>query len=276
MDANRTIAPPGAWEEALLPGAWTRPCHGPAPDMRLFLGLPEGPPPPSGYPLVVILDAADHFVLMHDAARRLARRPAATGVGPAVILGVDFDGRREDRTRWRHRALTWSAPEDARSLPPGHEAGGGAAFLQTLLSLVGSLDAGVTLDPDMRSLFGHSLAGGFALHALAADAGFGVYGAVSPSIWWSPEHLRRRLAHGTLPGSVFIAVGEREEGPAARPHAAERRMIGHAQELGDHLRGQNAPLRVTTEIFPDEDHASVMNVAVTRFLRLACPPPQPL
>lgn len=270
MSADSMNAPPGAWEAAALPGAWTQ--LRTAPDLRLFLGLPEAPPPPAGYPLVVVLDAGDHFVLMQDAARRLARRPAATGVGPAVILGVDFDGPREGRPAWRHRMLTWSAPDDPTALPAGHEWGGGAAFLGALTTLIRTLDAGVPLDPDRRALFGHSLAGGFALHALAAGGGgFRTYGAISPSIWWAPEDLRRRLASGAPQGSLLIAAGEREEGPAARPHAAPRRMVGHVQDFAE-LLGRSGGLRVTAEIYPEEDHASVVNVAVTRFLRLACPP----
>src|SRR5690606_2377780 len=57
-------------------------------DYDLALSVPDQPPPPEGYPLMVVLDGPALFATAAETERRLSLRPAATGVTPTVVLGV--------------------------------------------------------------------------------------------------------------------------------------------------------------------------------------------
>ena len=79
---------------------------------------------------------------------------------------------------------------------------------------------------------------------------------------------------------VFLAVGEWEEAvpPWQRQHPgyeqlvarrAQRRMVASARELAADLARWLDASRVAFRLFPEEDHASILMVAVQRTLRFA-------
>lgn len=272
-----------AWSAVELPGArmrrWPAQAHGQT--YRIRVWVPPGTPPPGGFPAVCVLDANALFASVVEAVRRSSRRPDATGVAPMAVIGIAHDGDELFAEALRRRDYT-HGPAAGEPVPAGGSVGGAGAFLSFLVDeLLPALRADLPLDPARQTLFGHSLAGYFVLEALAArPAAFRHWAAVSPSIWWDEAGLRARLA-AALPGGdarVFLAAGEweGEVPPWQRQHPgveqlvarrAQRRMVGAAQALAADMTGWLGEDRCRWRLFPEEDHASVVSVAVQRVLR---------
>ncbi|MFC5345685.1 alpha/beta hydrolase [Brevundimonas staleyi] len=264
---------PQSWSPFVLPRATTRlvtaAANGHA--YRLSLSVPKGAPPEAGFPMLLVLDGGALFPTVAETERRLSHRSEVTGVEPMVIVGVGPGHTEMYDTAQRHRDFTPGPPllaEDAGRF----ETGGAEAFLAFLLDEAIPLAAGqVRVDPARISLMGHSLAGYFALDVLTRrpDA-FAAYAAVSPSIWWNPERLLEGVAGlQETPAGVLLAVGRREQNDApADERRNRRRMVDAVEDLGARLSAR-LPGRIRVEVFPDEDHASVVSVAAVRALRLA-------
>ena len=259
-------------------------------DYHIHIWTPPGTPPATGWPAIYVLDGNALFGTFVESIRRSSRRPDATGIAPAAVVAIAQDAnslyapealRRRDFTPARTPAQT-----TPRTPPAPDGDGRAAAFLSFLVDeLAPALEPEFKLDPTRRSLFGHSLAGFFALHALSEHPNaFHSFAAISPSIWWDETGLRSRLT--ALPASgarAFIAVGEWEDEvpPWQRnepgyeelvKRRAECRMIDNAREIADALRARLNDTNVAFHLFPDEDHASILMIASQRFLRFALAP----
>ncbi|PAT00555.1 MAG: hypothetical protein BSR46_01965 [Candidatus Dactylopiibacterium carminicum] len=246
-------------------------------DYRLSLWLPPGTPPVGGWPVIFVLDANALFGTFVESIRRSSRRPDATGIGPAVVVGIAADDDDLYAPALRERDFTPAAS--------GAE-GGADAFLAFLVDeLAPALRRELPLDGGRQILFGHSLAGYFTLHALLARSGaFHGYAAISPSIWWNEPHLRSRLpVLAGMEARVFVGVGEWEDelppwqrGVGGHEKVietrAQRRMIANARALAGELGAVLGEDKVLFRLFPDEDHASVLMIAVQRVLRFALRP----
>ena len=219
-----------------------------------------------------------------EAIQRSGRRPDATGIGMAAVVGIAHGGECLFATEYRYRDYTF----EASSLIESEEAGGGADFLSFIVDqLAPELATEFGFNCERQSLFGHSLAGYFVLNALAVRPNaFCHYAAISPSVWWQPAALTKRLTaltkHDTAQiRGVLIAVGEWEGQPAPWLQGAigaeglavlmqrrgERRMIEQASAMAETLR----PLlgeRLSYRCFPEEDHSSIVMIAIQRTLRL--------
>ncbi|MFT3778761.1 MAG: alpha/beta hydrolase-fold protein [Ottowia sp.] len=273
-----------AWPAVELPGTQARRLRAAAngTGYRVNVWLPPGPPPPAGFPALYVLDGNALFGTFVEAVRRGSRRPDATGIGPAAVIGIAHDGDELFADALRRRDYTPGPP--AGEAAPG-AVGGAAAFLAFIADeLAPLLRSELPLDGTRQTLFGHSLAGFFVLHALAArPQAFRTWAAISPSIWWDPAGLHAALAaalkdaHGPR---VFMAVGEWEDAvpPWQREHPghaqlvarrAQRRMVGNAQALAAALAGWLGPAQVAFRVFPEEDHASILMIAAQRALRFA-------
>lgn len=260
--------------------------------------LPEGEPPAGGFPALYVLDANALFGTVVEAVRRSSRRVDATGIGAAAVIGIAHEGDELFADAARRRDYT-SGP--ARQTPPPSRSagaeGGAAAFLAFIADeLLPQLQRELPLNPAQQTLFGHSLAGYFVLQALAARPQlFRHWAAISPSIWWDEPGLRAALQATLAPKAagaanpsaatdagprLFLAVGEWEEAvpPWQRQHPgyeqlvarrAQRRMVASARELATELSGWLGEGRVVFREFPEEDHASILMIAVQRVLRFA-------
>lgn len=233
---------------------------------RVGLWLPPGDAPPGGFPALYVLDGNALFATFVEAVRRSSRRPDATGIAPMAVVGIAPDDDALFAEPLRRRDFT-----------------GGPGFLAFLVDeLVPALRAEFPLDAARQSLFGHSLAGYFVLEALAArPAAFAAWAAISPSVWWDEAGLRARLAAALAgrPGPrVFLAAGEWEDAvpPWQRrqpdqaqllARRAQRQMVGKARALAAELEGWLGADALRFQVFPDEDHASVVMVATPRVLR---------
>src|SRR5207237_3835878 len=87
----------------------------------------------------------------------------------------------------------------------------------------------------------------------------------SPSIWWGGEDALKlateyEKTHDDLPATVFIGIGALEED-------ASTRMVTNVLRLETMLRARKyRGLHLTTRIFPDESHITVLPMNLTRGL----------
>ncbi len=137
--------PDPAFAPVALPQAWQRDFE--ARDgsrYRLLVSVPEGPAPARGFPSLVLVDGHALFPVAATAARLQAQRPEATGVGPAVVIGIDYPGERPFDAERRQRDLL-PAPD------------GADRFLDMIVDEILPAVAGIApLDPTRRALAGHS------------------------------------------------------------------------------------------------------------------------
>ncbi|RZM24273.1 MAG: alpha/beta hydrolase [Pedobacter sp.] len=116
-----------------------------------------------------------------------------------------------------------------------------------------------------KGIEGHSLGGLFAAYCLLQEPQlFNRYGINSPSLWWDNEkifEIEKSFAEKSknLNAQVFITVGSRE-GEA---------MVPKMTAFADSLRLHNyIGLTLTSQVFEDEGHFSVVPASISRTLRV--------
>ena len=258
---------------------------------RVFVDTPETPPPPEGFPVMVILDGNLHFALAAGLQRSLVM---AGEVRPAVVVGIGYPTddlfaaltlRFQDlslpaRAEWLAE-LGWSAPG-----MNAETTGGIDSFLDVLEhEILPALARRVPINPADHALFGHSLAGHAALHALfRRPRAWRTVIASSPSIWWADDAVlagERALKDDDLAGwRVLLAVGALEAHPdraalahfgsraAAESAMARSRMVENVRSLGIRLSGRPGA-EVVTVVFEGEGHVTVIPAALCRALQFA-------
>ncbi|CAM5206576.1 hypothetical protein ARD30_13965 [Bosea thiooxidans] len=234
---------------------------------RLLISVPDGPAPMRGFPTLLLVDGDALFATAASAARLQALRPEATGVGPAVVIGIGYPSEKPFDAERRQR--------DLLPVPDGAD-----RFLEMIVGeLLPAIGRIAPLDPARRTLIGHSYGGLFALHALFTRPDlFEAHVAGSPSIWWQDRAILAQEAAfrrgGTAGGRLLITVGAQEQRPdrAVGPQRAERiakaRMRDNAAEMAERLA---ASPRVACSFaeFPGENHVSVILPMLSRAVAFA-------
>ncbi|MDA7419246.1 alpha/beta hydrolase-fold protein [Xenophilus arseniciresistens] len=261
---------------------------------RVQIWLPPGEAPAAGFPAICVLDGQALFGTFVEGIRRASRRPDATGVVPMAVIAIAHEAEAEGEApplyaeNLRRRDFTAGPCADEPAPADAASVGGAPAFLSFLVDeLMPALTAELPLDPARQTLFGHSLAGHFVLQALALrPAAFACWAAISPSVWWDEEGLRRRLCaalpHADRP-RLLMAVGEYEgevppwqrtqpgyEQLVAR--RARRQMVASAQALAQEIGPRFDEDEFSFRIFPEEDHASILMIAAQRVMRFCSRP----
>ncbi|RKF17604.1 alpha/beta hydrolase [Altericroceibacterium spongiae] len=270
----------GENELVILPNALRFPLtsHAHSDVYQIDIAFPDGEPVKAGWPAIFLLDASNCFGTCVEAMRRMSKRPDATGVEPAIIIGISGEKGAYDVSR-RQRDYT--------TIPVGpirdeRTVGGAPVFLDFLRQEVTSfVSRHVNLDLKRLTLFGHSLAGYFVLWTmLNHGAFFRNYAAISPSVWWDKTGIFN--AAGSLTSSdrrLLLTIGEWEDSLPPWQAAASgsedviarrkrRNMFGNVRDLGETLKprlGDN----MSCLILPDEDHVSGISTAIPRMLRMA-------
>lgn len=193
---------------------------------------------PHAYPLLLVLDAQQHFATVANTARFLARQEE---IPELVVVGVDSGKRVRDYTQ-----TDW---------PQGWIGGGGAAPFKRFLAdeLLPVLERDYRLDGE-RLLLGHSAAGQFALHVLATEpALFQNYLLLSPSLDWDQRLPVRELqaafkARERLPAFLYVAE-DASLGSALTDQLALRQVLAEHAPRGLDWRVVN---------YPRESHGSVL------------------
>lgn len=214
------------------------------------------------YPVIVTLDADYSFPI---AAMQLEHLAARMNQGPEAILvsvGVagiypDVRGYRRERTRDYTPVFH---PDGGYGPEVQRGSGGGPAFLRMLtgeaLPLVASR---WRVDPDDRTLVGHSYGGLFAAWVLQSHPeAFSRYLMVSPSLWYAGRFILEReaaLSATRLPRKTlaYLGVGAWEEQPDNG-----RAMVSELNRFAGMLAARGDPnLVVKSRVFEDETHASI-------------------
>lgn len=245
---------------------------------RISVALPTGSVPATGFPVLYLLDAGATFATVVETHRRLARRSDATGVGPACIVGIGHESSSLYDSELRQRDFL---------------ATGAVSFLQYLnAELQPRIERVFSVNPARRVLVGHSLAGLFTLWTLAMrPQSFSAYVSLSPSLWSDPglqeqvADFRKNLEEdltGTQP-RVFIGVGGWEEmlppwmeqqsgSEEIRARRLQRRMVSNAEAFAQALQNLEDGPETQFQLFPEEDHASVFAVGISRAMRFVLSP----
>jgi predicted alpha/beta superfamily hydrolase len=250
---------------------------------HLTIALPLGYHERSeSYPVLYVVDANGWFATAAEAARNLTLEGEISDI---IVVGIGypvgqywytrprrtFDLTPTSDSAWVNTVRkTELAAGSSRPLPDS--TGGAAEFHRFLVEeVIPLVEGSYRVDPRGRALFGHSFGGLFGLYALfRPERSFERFLVSSPSIWWdSNVGLRLERAYAAtdrnLPARVFLSVGDSEvegDGPAAP------RMVSNLKALDDSIRSRRyAGLETTTIIFANENHVSVMPVAISRGLR---------
>ncbi|RMX04165.1 alpha/beta hydrolase [Corticibacter populi] len=247
---------------------------------RVWLQMPEAPPPPEGYPALVVLDGNAIFPLAAQWARLQQTRPAYVRGEPCVIIGIGHPGDALFDPVARRRDYTPPAPGVE---PPE----GGSDVLLDFLQQVLLADwvQRIPLNPRRLGLYGHSLSGLLVLHTLFTRPElFTDYYAASPSIWWQDAYLLQEQAYFTAHyatryaaaapadaggrANVFLYAGSLEEPsgearPANAPPTGQRHtvrlQITRAREMAAELQALQWPaLQAQFHLWPDLTHGDTM------------------
>ncbi|EIQ00951.1 putative hydrolase of alpha/beta superfamily [Opitutaceae bacterium TAV1] len=260
---------------------------------RIFVSVPETPPPADGYPVLYTLDGDTSFPLAAFLVQSAEPRAAAFGITPGIVVGIGYTG---DEKNKNARAEDYTPPpadlSDTGDLS-GAVQGGAGRFLDFLEKDLKPLIASeFRIDPARQTLFGHSYGGLFTLHVLfTRPALFRHYVAGSPSIWWANRHILSEKAAfeknllpplksaGAVPDLV-IGVGSTEQTPRPDPrlaHRAEmvirRRQVDNARELAAALSASGLSTRFY--LYEDEGHGSARVPAINRAVQVAFAAPEP-
>lgn len=246
-------------------------------EYHIMIAMPSQAPPPSGYPVVFLLDGNSVFATMAESLRMQCHRPDKTGVIPAIIVGIGYDTNQPFAPN-RYYDFTpvsssvYSHNSDGLPLP---EQGGATAFLNFIENeLKPKLNKEFVIDNSRQAIFGHSLGGLFTLYVLfTRPEAFQFYIAGSPSIHWNQEFLLEeerkftsRLARESFSANVLIGMGELEKRHPARNY-------DHAKALAERLSFfTDYGVHAKFTSFADEGHVSVLPALISRTLCFSLKP----
>jgi predicted alpha/beta superfamily hydrolase len=223
--------------------------------------------PADGYPVLYVLDGNASFAAFAE-ARRVQER---YDVGKSIVVGIGYPTDKTYDTRRLNDyppAMANPPPKEWRHLAQ-FKSGGRDAFLDFLTGkLRAEIGKRYQIDLDRQSLFGHSLGGLFALHALyTRPQAFHSIVAASPSLEWNEQGVLReerefaaRLTSGKVgeTSRLLVVVGGRDTDDD--PYMAEA-FVNRMELLSSH------GLRTRFRRYDEEGHMSVPARAVTDTLR---------
>jgi predicted alpha/beta superfamily hydrolase len=248
---------------------------------RLDIALPGGYARSArDYPVVYLTDGdvAGLFPLVRCIAEGLN---AGWMIPKLILVGIGYEaGKATRRGHYRERDLlpTDASARDASRRQAttriGVPRGQAAAFLRFIRrELKPFINAHYRTLPDDSTYLGTSYGGLFGLYTLFHQPGtFQRYVIGSPAIHHDDRvilaHEEAYAAqHADLPARVFLAVGGREQldDPMIEPGF---QFVTNLECLAAALRGRDYPgLQLTSHVFEDETHVSVVPALCSRGLR---------
>lgn len=234
-------------------------------EYRIFTGRCGAEPEAT----LVVVDGNGLFGLTLDTVRMMH---LVALVPDLIVVGIGYPGVEgiADSVLLRQHDLT---PTESKHFPGS---GGADAFLEFIRG---------TVLPEYASpravLFGHSLGGLFAAHALLREQRvFDDYIVSSPSLWWD-HHVIFDRADTPPPARVFFGIGGDETDEGRRRETANLPdgdpfktvdtyldMVDDMERFVAALAARNAPgLELAAHVFPGEYHNTVPGAVLTRGLR---------
>jgi len=221
---------------------------------HLYISLPQhySSKDTTRYPVLYMLDGGWTFPIAH--AARIAV-DAVGGVENIIIVGIESKDAKVDKNPYFRESL--GLPEGSLS------SGGGPVFLNVIRKeIIPFIEKEYKTNSD-RGISGHSFGGLFAGYCLlSAPDLFNRYGINSPSFWWNNEemfNMEKTFSehHQSLPVQIFMSCGSLEG----------ELMVPVMTAFADSLRSRNYKgLNLTTHIFEDETHHSVIPAMISRTL----------
>lgn len=237
---------------------------------QIFVSRPDGPTPEGGYPVLTVLDGNAMFAGFAETRRMHEYMKADPG--KAIVVGVGYKTGKAYDVR-RIFDLTGGPPPPPWDAQLGKAPNGGwDKFLDFLTGKLRSeLDRRYTINRDRQALYGHSLGGLFAIHALfTRPAAFHALIAASPSLFWHDREMQTEerdftagLQAGRIQkvGRLMVVWGEREDTVLERWDAeAFVKRMEPLSAFG---------LRTRSEAYAEEVHITVPSRSVTSTLRFA-------
>jgi len=237
---------------------------------QIFVSKPNEAPPTGGFPVLYVLDGNAMFAGFAETRRILSMEKS--DVSKSIVVGVGFktDMPYSERRLYDFTGGPPPPPWDAAfSKVPN---GGWDKFLDFLtIKLRGEIGRRYQINPNRQALFGHSLGGLIAVHALfTRPTAFHAIIAASPSVFWHNQEMLKeeedfvaRLQGGNIPNvaRLMVVCGENEETVLERwdAEALAQRM--------EALSGYG--LRTRSEVYSGEGHITVPSRSVTSSLRFA-------
>lgn len=260
-------------------------------DYRIFVSIPAGATATSPFPVLYFLDGNATFPIAAVSAALQARRPQATGVGPAVIVGIGYPG--DDYLDTPRRTFDYTPAVTADEMPARPDGsswprcGGASVFLDFIeQELKPKLESEIAIDRQKQALFGHSFGGLLVLQALFTRPNdFSTYIAASPSIWFAKRQLLEQAGcfiaqsrDRTSRLDLLVTVGALEQDARGAENGSfenttwrrRNRMVENASEMVRYLSDHsNSGLNVSFKEFADENHSSVLPAAISRAIAFA-------
>lgn len=245
-------------------------------DYQLFISLPKyySKADSTKYPVLYLLDGNYTFPIAHSARQLL---DLAGSLEDFIIVGIGYTWEKSYipwyNSRWKDFTPSSDIASDtSRSflallkMEKGTLHSGGAQEFMGVLKneIIPFIESNYNVNSD-KGIGGHSLGGLFAAYCLLQEPSlFNRFAINSPSLWWDKDsifRIERSFAekNKNLNAQVFISVGDRE-GESMTP-----KMMDFVDSLKAH---HYSGLTLTSHVFQDEGHFSVVPASITRDLRV--------
>lgn len=161
---------------------------------QIYVSKPKQPAPPSGYPVIYVLDGNAFFQTFQEAVRVQSVRSEKTGVIPAIIVGIGYPVEENFAAAYRFYDFTlpsssyFTAKTRWKTMAENRRSECFFDFIQE--ELKPQINKQFQIDCKRQTIFGHSLGGLFALYVLFTNINaFQTYFISSPSIWWNNQSI---------------------------------------------------------------------------------------
>lgn len=263
--------------------------------LKISVAAPAMVPPGATIPVLYVVDGDFLFGMAAEIARAIS---SVAAFPPFYVVGIGYDVSYLDFLKLRTADLSPPISAEAAAAMGsvgamiGSDRNGGAdAFLAFLADTLKPEIAAryPATDGGEQILFGHSLGGLFAAHALLTrPEAFTSFIIGSPSLWWDGFSILEKLPAFTerlsaLPQQprIFVGVGGREQDPPtsvppglgvtleeAQAQIRASRMVDAAKEFADAL-GEAGVAALRHVAFAEEDHTSVAPSIIIHGMRFA-------
>lgn len=247
---------------------------------QLFVSLPKyySQKDTTKYPVLYLLDGNYTFPIAHSTRQLLDFTGSLEDV---IIVGIGYNWKKSYEPwftgRWHDLTPSPDNTSDTSrsflamlNLKAGSLQSGGAKEFLTIIKneIIPFVEKNYHVNDD-RGIEGHSYGGLFATYCLLQEPQlFNRYGINSPSLWWDNEKIfetEKSFAekNRTLNAQVFITVGNKEG----------ESMVTKMTAFADSLKAHHySGLTLTSQIFEDEGHFSVVPASISRTLRVLYKP----
>lgn len=243
---------------------------------QLFVSLPKyySKTDATKYPVLYLLDGNFAFPIAHSTRQLL---DFTGGLEDVIIVGIGYTWDKSYEPwvteRWNDFTPSSNIQSDTNrsflgmlNLKTGSLiSGGGQKFLEIMKKeIIPFVEKNYKTNGD-KGIAGHSLGGLFAAYCLLQEPTlFNKYGINSPSLWWDNNkmfEIEKSFSEKNqkLNAQVFISVGSREG----------ESMVPKMSAFADSLKTHNyLGLTLTSQIFDNETHFSVLPASISRTLRV--------